>query len=266
MPPDSQNTNLMRLFYGLLLFTGVLLAGCDQQEWFDKFVPKEEAEFAKRAVGQFAARDFASIERSLVPILVQPDTRSKLQQVAEQVPSAPPLAVQIVGAHTLKTSDRDQYDLTLQYEYPGKWLLANVVLHREKGELRLAGIHVRPLPDSLQNINRFTFAGKSPIHFLVLALAVLIPLFVIATLVSCARTPIARRKWLWLLFIAVGLVRFSLNWTDGTWEFTPISFLLLGAGFNQAGPAAPYVFAVAAPIGAVLFWFRRKSLRAQPAA
>jgi hypothetical protein len=40
----------------------------------------------------------------------------------------------------------------------------------------------------------------------------------------------------------------------------PVSLLLLGAGFSQAGPYAPLVFAVAIPVGAIVFLARRRSI------
>src|SRR6266481_5203085 len=114
------------IFFTILL----LLIGCNQQAWFDKFVPKEEAEFSKRFLALFASRDFAAIEQLLDPSLKDPEVRSKLQQVADQFPPSPPVEVEVVGAHTFNSSQRAQYDLTFQYAYPEKWLLANVVLNK----------------------------------------------------------------------------------------------------------------------------------------
>ena len=247
------------IFFTILL----LLIGCNQQAWFDKFVPKEEAEFSKRFLALFASRDFAAIEQLLDPSLKDPEVRSKLQQVADQFPPSPPVEVEVVGAHTFNSSQRAQYDLTFQYAYPEKWLLANVVLNKQDGRITVAGVHVNLLKDSLQNINRFTFAGKGVVNFVFFALAIAIPTFILVALVLCVRTPIPRRKWLWIVFILFGFVQFSLNWTVGSVNITTLSFLLLGAGFAQAGPAAPYVFTVAIPLGAILFFVKRRRWRAQ---
>lgn len=249
----------MRFTYGLLASALLLLAGCDQQAWFNKFIPEAEAEAAKQFLAVLRARDFTAIEQELDPSLIATDSRAKLQLVADQFPEGEPVSVEVVGAHTTNTPQRVTYSLTFQYEYPGKWLLANVVLFRENNQLRVAGVHVNHLADSLQNLNRFTFFGKGPLQWIVFILAMIIPLFIIATFVLCIRTPVPRRKWLWLIFIAIGVVQLSVNWTTGEWGLNPVSFLLLGAGFAQAGPAAPYILTVALPLGAVLFWFKRSS-------
>jgi hypothetical protein len=79
--------------------------------------------------------------------------------------------------------------------------------------------------------------------------------------VVCARTRLAKRKWLWLVFVALGVVQFQFNWTTGAWGIQPLAFLLLGAGYTQAGPVAPLVFTLAFPLGALVFLARRKALR-----
>ena len=254
----------MKTRWLLLLAALALLTGCNQQAWFDRFVPQEEAALAQRLLGQFAAKDFAAIEPLLSPDLARPEVRAQLIQVANLFPGTTPLSVEVVGAHTLSSPDSVQYDLSFQYGYPGQWIFANVVLLRNNGSIHLVGVHAAPLKDSLQHLHRFTLADKGLRHYLVLCLAVFIPLLVVATLVVCVKTPMPRRKWLWMVFISLGLMQFSLNWTDGSWQFLPIGFLLLGAGYTQNGPVAPYVLTIAAPVGAIVFWLRHHRAAQQP--
>jgi hypothetical protein len=194
----------MRLHLKYFLIAIFLLTGCDQQALFDKLVPKEEAEFSKRFLSNLATRDFVAAEQSLEPSLLGGDARSRLQKLADLFPSVPPLAIDIVGALTTTSQNREQHNLTFQYRYPDKWLLANVVLVREKGKpLRVAGAHVNPLADSLQNLNRFTFAGKDVAHYVVFLLAIAIPLFVVRGRV-CANRPSS----------ALYVCYFIANWGD----------------------------------------------------
>ena len=183
------------------------------------------------------------------------------------LPSAPPSSVKTVGAHTFTSASGVTYRLTLEYAYPdSKWLLVSTVLERRNGKLLLAGIHFQPLSQSLETTNRFTFEGKGPLHYVVLALAILVPLFVLYVLVVCAKARPLKRKWLWLIFIALGVVQFSLNWTTGTWELKPLSLSLLGAGFWQAGPSAPVILTIALPLGAIVFLVKQRVRRRSEAA
>jgi hypothetical protein len=80
-----------------------------------------------------------------------------------------------------------------------------------------------------------------------------------SSLVLCFKTPIPKRKWLWMVFVAVGIGQLSFNWNNGGYQIQAFYFALLGAGFQRAGPFAPYIFNAAIPVGAIVFLFRRKS-------
>ena len=256
----------MRLFQALTVTLLVLLGGCDKQAAFDKFVPKDEAELSKSFVALFMSKDFASIERQLDPSLLGPESRITLQKVAEQFPPGVPSEIQILGANTVTSPKNTTYDFTLQYIYPQKWLLVTVVLQKQDGKPLFTGIHVNLLTAPLQELNRFALMDKTAVHYLFLVLAVAIPVFVLVALVLCIRAPIPRRKWLWILFVLLGFGQFSLNWSDGTVNILPLSFMFLGAGYFQSGPAAPYILTVALPIGALLFFVRKRRWYSQSAA
>lgn len=87
------------------------------------------------------------------------------------------------------------------------------------------------------------------------------PVFVISVLAACLRTRIAKRKWLWMIFIALGFVQFTFNWTTGGLGVQPVSMLLFGAGFVRAGPYGPLILQLAIPVGAIVFLAKRRSLR-----
>lgn len=252
----------------LCLVVGLVaaLAGCDQQAMFEKLVPKDEAAIARQLLSQVAAKDFANVEKQLDPRVQGPSVRGGLEQMAALFPAEEPKAVTLVGSHTSTVNDLTTYNLTFEYEYADAWVLASVALQRRDGRLTVLGLHAEPEKQSLKEANRFTFAGKGPLHYIVFALVIAIPLFIVYALVVCIRAPNVKRKWLWLVFVALGFVEFSLNWTTGGYAIGPARFLLLGAGFYRAAPYAPFVFDVAIPLGAILFVAKRRSLAARHAA
>jgi hypothetical protein len=252
----------MGFLRGCIVLLGLLalLAGCDEQAWADKFVPKQQAALAQDLVARLAARDYDAVEARLDPSVAQPSVRNVLVQMAGLFATGQPRSVKTVGAQTRTMGGVTTYSLTLEYQYPSTWLLANVVLQQKDGRTTVLGLHVVPEAQSLKQANRFTFDGKTPLHYVVLALAIAIPLFILYALVLCIRTPIARRKWLWILFIAVGVAQFSLNWTNGAWSIQPLSLSLLGTGFMRSGPYAPWIFTIALPVGAIVFLARRRKL------
>ena len=248
-----------------LLSLILLLAGCDQQAMFNKFIPKEETAVAKHLVTELAARDYASVVSQLDPSIKDASVQSALEQMAKLFPPGEPKSISTVGANTSIASGQTTYDLTFEYAYTDKWLLTNVVLQKRDGNLTVLGFHVQPMMQSLKEINRFTFKGKNILHYIIFTLAIAIPLFIVFTLVLCFKTTISRRKWLWMIFVAFGIVQLSFNWTDGSYGIQPISLALLGAGFYSAGPYSPIIINIAFPLGAIAFLFKRRSLIARKA-
>ncbi|HEY0257950.1 MAG TPA: hypothetical protein VGC39_10945 [Candidatus Methylacidiphilales bacterium] len=163
---------------------------------------------------------------------------------------------------TTFTSKTEKTVLYYQIQYPHAWLAGNVLLERESGNLLVLGAHFNPIKDSLEVLNRFTLEGKGPLHYVVLALTVLIPLFILYALILCIRSPI-RRKWLWILFILFGFLKLRFDWTSGLYDFQLLSVSLFGAGVFQSGPYSPWIFSLAIPVGAIVFLSLRRRLRLQ---
>ncbi len=155
-------------------------------------------------------------------------------------------------------------DLALQYEYPNNWLLVRIALYLKDGETQVKGLHVEPLEASLAATNRFTFEGKGAAHYVFFALGILIPIFTLWVLVLCFRTPIPKRKWLWLVFVALGFGQVTLNWSTGQIASGFAHVSLLGAGIWRGGPVAPWGISLSFPLGAVTFLRRRRRWLSAP--
>ncbi|CAJ0687453.1 hypothetical protein [Ralstonia holmesii] len=252
----------MRLYQKLLLVFGVLalLAGCNQQTMLEKFAPKEESAIAQRALSELIAKDFGSLDSQLDPSLKTADTRDTLEKMANAFPSAQPKSISLVGTQTNMRNGVTTYNLTYEYEYPNAWMLTNVMLQRKDAQLRIIGMHAYPEKQSLRETNAFKFAGKGFLHYFVLGLVIGIALFQLYVLVLCFRTPIAKRKWLWLLFVALGITRFFFNWTTGDLSFQLFNLAIPGVGAFAAGPYAPLILTFSIPVGAIVFLLRRRAL------
>ena len=66
-----------------------------------------------------------------------------------------------------------------------------------------------------------------------------------------------KEKWLWILFILIGVGKVAINWTTGEWQVSPLSIQLLSASVFNDGRRTLTV-AVSVPVGAILFLFRRR--------
>jgi|SRR3569832_162740 len=256
----------MRIFqYGFLLTVLFMISSCDQQVRVEELIPKDEVAIAQELLSELSRKNYANIERQLDPGVQSPSVRGELERMASLFPAEQPKSVSVVGSKTHTFNGRTTYDLTIEYQYPSIWLVTNVVLQRHDGQVTIIGLNANPMNQSLRELNRFTFEGKGPIHYIVFALSIAVPLFIVYALVLCVKTPIARRKWLWVVFVAVGFVQLSLNWTTGAFGIHPISFLLLGVGIEYTWPYAAVILKVAIPLGAIVFLARRRALIAKSA-
>jgi hypothetical protein len=161
----------------------------------------------------------------------------------------------------MRMDDSSTVNLTFEYGFSGKWIVSNVAVKREGGKTTIVGFNVIPQPMSLEEQNKFTLSDKTPIQYLVLALAVTYPLLTLGALVVCIRTKLKGRKWPWVVFVILGIGKFAVNWTTGQWAFTPISVVLFSA--SAVAPLyGQWTLAVSLPLGAITFLLLRRRLSA----
>jgi hypothetical protein len=246
----------------LLIFAALLLvlAGCTDEAAFDT-----EVELGKHLVADLQAGRFEAIDAQLDRAAVGDGARATLAKMARLLPAGAPTSVEVAGVNVVSVNRPDKATaqrvaLSLQYQFGDKWFLFNARWRRpDTGALLIESLYVRPLRASLQETNRFTLDGKSAIHHTVLAAAIALPLFTLAVLVLCLRTPMPRwRKALWVVAILLGVTTLSLNWTTGAMLWWPLHVQIGSASFAKTA-LGPAILSVSFPLGAIAFLFRRPS-------
>ena len=112
------------------------------------------------------------------------------------------------------------------------------------------------MDESISKVTAFSFNNKEFTHYLFLGYAILIPIFILITLIFVIKTKLDK-KWLWIIGSLFGFMKFSINWTTGEIGFKLINFSFLGAGFTKSGDIAPWIITFSIPIVAIVFWFKR---------
>lgn len=236
--------------------------GCSQEEIVKKHVSNEEIAFAKHYFSLFADKNYEEIVKPLSQQLVTENLHSQLVQVAQLFPVDNPRDIKLIGwKFNSSTNKHKQISLTFQYEFPSSWLLATITYERdEDGNFIVNGVNVSPIQESYVIANKFTFVNKSLVHYIFSLLGAAVLIFVIITFCYYLRTPIKKGKWLWAVFILLGFVQVSLNWTSGLVHIKPLYVQLLGVGFSAQGTwdmHGPWMINLSVPLGAILFWIRR---------
>jgi hypothetical protein len=232
------------------------LSACDPRTVLDS---REEVQFAKQYLALIQARDLDAVEAQLDPKLKDTQLRPQLEKVAEQFPNEKPKNIETVNISWSQGAQENvtRYSIDIQYQFATIWLLANVVLDKSDQQFVVAGVYVQPMRDSLANINRFTLDNKPFQDYVILAVAVFNPLFILVSLVTCIRTPIPKRKWFWVVFMLFGFIQLTINWASGDFKINFISLQLFGASAFRPGLGA-WIVSVSVPVGAIVFWLRRR--------
>jgi hypothetical protein len=225
-----------------------------------KWVPPEDESNAKNYVDLLRQRQFDQIERDLDPSVADSDTRDALAKMAAVFPFENPESIKVVGLDLARGKEPSTESITLEYHFPSKWLLVEVVTRRQVNVSTLVGFHVDLISASLENLNRFTFVGKSAVQYVVLICAVCSVLFSLYVFVLCMQTKLGKTKWLWVLFTLVGVGKFAVNWTTGDFTFSAF-FLQIPCARAPSSPYGPWTIIATIPIGALLFLDHRWSQR-----
>jgi hypothetical protein len=241
---------------GVLFLAG--LSGCNQANLMKTITPPEDEAIARRYTDDLRRSSFDRIEHDLDPGLKDSNMHDTLASMAAMFPAQEPVSIKVVGFRSF-LSDVKRTEITLEYQFPQKWLLAEVVTQRSDEVTTITGFHITPIADSLENVNRFTLVGKGTTQYAVLSLAVLAPLFTLYVFVVCIKTRMRKKKWLWLIFIVFGIGKLIVNWTTGQVLFTPLAIQVPASGAT-AQPYSPWMVYVSIPIGAILFLSIRKRL------
>jgi hypothetical protein len=245
----------------LLLIFALGSAGCSKQALLEKIASPEQQAAAKGYIDLLRQHQYESIEKAMDPSLAGPTLHESLVAMAAAIPDGDPTTVTLVGAQTFSTTSYSTVNVTLEYHFASQWLLANVATKTQGGATTIVGFHIDTRVTSLEEQNKFTLTHKSPLQYLLLVFAVVIPLFILFALIVCIRTRIARKKWLWILFILVGAGKIAVDWTTGEFSVQILSFQLFGAS-AYAPLYGAWTVAVSVPLGAIVFLLDRKRLSA----
>lgn len=243
--------------YGVLIL--VISSGCNPASQIKKFTPPEDEYIATNYIAELRQGKFDRILNDFDPILKSALTQNVLTEMQQSIPSQDPISIKVIGAYQIREPNLYKINLSFEYQFPSEWLLINVATQKKNGVLTIVGFNIYPREDSLEHLNRFTLHGKSFLQYAMLAFAALVPALILVALILCFRTKIEKRKWLWIIFILIGLGKFTINWTSGQWSFSPIYILLFGSG-AFAPPYGEWSVSTSLPLGAILFLLHRRRL------
>ena len=160
------------------------------------------------------------------PSVVNSNLRDELTPMAALFPAENPDSVKVVGVDVCNGQYYSETKITLEYQFPSKWLLVSFATQNTRAMSGIVKFRVIPTADSLENLHKFTLVGKSAVQYSILMLAVCSALFSLYALLECIRTKGLRMKWLWILVVLVGVEKVAVNWETGQLTFGILAIYL----------------------------------------
>ena len=253
-------SHLMRI-HSLILALALFLEACGIPQSPADFDKTPEAQYLKGTVDKLVAHDYQSIESQMDDKVHQSDARQALERLASMVPPGTPTKFEPVAWNFVKKisaadsgSGSRTANVAIEYSFSdSKWLVASATLSGEPGAFRILAFNLEPLPAPLAELNAFTFKGKSVLHYVFLLLTVSAFGVSAFAFVRCIRTLGIKRKWLWATFTLLGLVAFTLNWSNGAVSVDVLHFNLLSVGYARTGWLGPWGITFCIPLEALIF-------------
>ena len=228
--------------------------------WFIDRIAPDAIRDGKSYFEELRQRQVDQILQSFDPSADKDRLRGDLGRVIDLVPQQEPLGVETLGATVeCKGSGVCTKLITLEYEYPDRWILFQVTVSSRSGHYAITDVFVRSESMPAESMNRFTLRGESWPHYAILLMALFSVGLAVYALVLCIRTHIQKRKWLWIIITILGIGKLGIQWSSGElWDkIFHVSILPAGWGFD---PESPFMYA-SIPAGAILFLLLRSRLR-----
>ena len=265
--PHAKQPHVLKMkmvLFSLLLL--VLLAAVLFFQILNRALTSDAKEEAEYYIDLLINGDYEAIIRDLDPKITKGNEMAMFSQMGRLIPEQAPNSIKLVNNQFMRSIKvPPRYLFTYHYEFEQRGLNVTIGFRKPSPErTEIFSFQVYPIGRALKDTHRFSLQGKKGIHYFFLTVCVVCPLFILYTLLACIRTKLKKRKWPWIIFILVGFVQFSLNWTRGEVFFKPLSIQLLGAGAVTSSVYAPWILTFSIPVGAIIFWIRLKNIRKEP--
>lgn len=247
----------------LIYFLPILALGlfsCNQQIDFGKIVPSHVDKFATGFITQIQNGNIDTCLTLVQPEMNNENGRQFITNTYNNIQTFNLDSCRIINARkTSMMGDNGFTNYGIDYEYAvgDKFLYFTFGIREQNNNLLITAFDGRILDDSLSKAHEFSLKDKGFLHYLFLFFAILIPIFILISLIFVIKTKRLKRKWLWIIGVLFGFIKFSINWTTGQVGFSLINISILGSGYSKSGNIAPWILSFSLPIVAIIFWYKR---------
>lgn len=219
--------------------------------------------FARHYLATLSKSGLAGVEAMQSPATQAPSARAHLQQVAEALREMGALELVAAFPKTRPIAGHETMELAYQIRQGDRYRRTELTLIELDGQFRVHDVQVETLTESIEAQNEFTVGDRPLQNLVILAAAIMIPLFVTYVLALCVRSTDDPPLWtvLWVFFIVTGVGRITLDWTTGQIVGYALGFFFPTAKLSHPELYSHYFLSISCPLGALLYLRRHKILR-----
>jgi hypothetical protein len=257
---------MKKYFLYLLLLTG--LFGCNfptELPVSDSVKPADN--FSRTFIDKIISGQTESAFADIDPEVLNDKAKEFITNASRNINGATPKKYRVVEAnwtsgYYTKTGKFTNYRLGYEFEFEKGNILFTTAIKEKDGKFSVMAFNGEFLPAPLSELTKFTLTGKSVLHYIFLVFCVLVPLFILTTLIIMLFSKMTtKKKIIWtLIILLVSLPKFVINWGNGQLDFSLLNISLLGSGFNKPTLYSAWLLSFHIPLGAIIFWFKRKNL------
>ncbi len=247
----------MKKFIFLFLLAIVFATGCSPAPILDDTVPEDADHIARKFLTMLHDGSIDEAVEIFDPKLNKGEKfRNELIKLSGQL-SGSFDEVRLVQHGRIQAMINDNAQTRITYEIltaKGRFV-TNIAVSKNEGVLLITGLYLEELDKPLEEITRFTFEGKSTLHYVFFALALLVPIIALygMYLAYCSGTHL---RWLWMICMLPGTGNVSLNWTSGHFSSNAFSISTLWAPFIREGLSGATYISLALPFVAGIYIYR----------
>jgi hypothetical protein len=257
-------------FILILLLT--VFAGCSNPSQLPVFdIAKPADIFARAFVDKIIRGQPDSCFSDIAPESLTDTFKSLIINASHSLKDKPIKQIKIVdeyfNAGALGATGKfENYRLGYEYQLENSYVVFTINLEKKEGKFLITSFGGNVLMAPLKDLTAFTLKNRSSGQYVFLVITILVPLFILASLIGMLFSKIPRKKkiaWTFIILL-ISLPRFSMNWGTGQVDFNLLNINLFGASIGRPNLISYWIISFNFPIGAVLFWVNRQRLLSEP--
>lgn len=257
---------MTRILPIILLAASFLLSGCNNGALFiTALLPEEADRFSRIFITHIGAGEVDSALALMNEEVMDDATRKGVEDAAATFKQIGQIVkielIKFMNSKAYLTKKNKTTYMRYQVEFDGGYVHVMALVHNTGPDFMMSGFFLEPLPGHLAEYNTFEFEGKPIRAYVMLFLAIGVPLFILYSLYLCLTVKGVPQRFKWFVFIFFGFTSFVFNWTNELWGFQLLTLHVVGATILRDGIYGPWMLTVYVPVGAILFQRKLRHMR-----